>query len=92
MATTRFWCQGCDTYFTRHGLAQHIVKTQRPSCYAVNAALQTPTIIQNFPNVGHPLASETNPTFSDSSEDAQWSSCEVAGADEGNYMPPRASL
>jgi len=92
MATTRLRCRGCNSTFTRHGLAQHVSKTRRPLCHStVNEVLQPPTIIQTFPNVGHPLASDTNPIFSDSSENAQWSSCEVVGMDEGNYMLPRAS-
>jgi hypothetical protein len=82
MAATQSRCQGCGGIFTRHGLAQHVVKTQRPLCRAADVALEPLMTVRNFRNVGQPLAS---PAFSDPSEDARWSSSGITGADEGNY-------
>ena len=84
MATTRFRCQGCNRIFTHDGLSQHLTKTQHPMCRAASAVLQTPTILQPFPNVGPPPASDTNPASQDTSpvSGVQQLSGEIASADE----------
>jgi len=94
--TTWAQCQGCNKVFTtQQGLVQHIAKTKHLLCCVVNAALQTPTALQFFPNIGHPLifdmnpghplTSDVNPAPPDSQE-VEVSSYKIAGADEGNIL------
>lgn len=99
MAQSRLRCQGCNKVFSYHGLTLHIAKTERPLCRAVNAALQTPTILQSFAIAGHPLVPDLNPVPPGPSgaflgngtspvSGVRQSSCEIAGADHGNVLWP----